>query len=80
MFTSDSFIDSFSGSGFSYSDEYDEDSTDYDDSAIYDDDSLNDFEDDDIYDESFDADLEEDDASSEDSSMDNSFNDDFEEM
>ena len=49
MFTSDSFNDSFSGSGFSYTDEYDDDGADFEDSAVFDDDSLNDFEDDDIY-------------------------------
>ena len=80
MFTSDSFNDSFSGSGFSYTDEYDDDGADFEDSAVFDDDSLNDFEDDDIYDESFEDELEEDDASGDDSFLDNGFNDDFDEI
>lgn len=80
--SSESFNDSFTGSGFSYDDEYYDDVSDSEDVSDYTDGSLNDFEDDDMYDDSFDDDLEEDDAdsSSGGSRLDNGFNDDFEEM
>ncbi len=80
MFTGESFNDSFTGSGFSYADEYYDDTTDTEDLSVSDDGSLDDFEDDDMYDESFDDDLEEGDASSDDSTLGNGFNDDFDEM
>lgn len=53
MLTNCEFDDSFNGSGFSYSDEYDDDFSQSEDIYEYEDDSVQDFEDDAMYDEAF---------------------------
>ena len=82
MFNSSELLDdSFAGSGFSYDDEYLDNISDSDELTESEDDSLTDFEDDDIYAEAFDDDLEEDLASDDDdSTLDNGFNDSFDEL
>lgn len=81
MFRSEFFDDSFSGSGFSYYDECNDDYSDADEAFDNDDESLRDFENDAMYDEAFDNySLDTDDICEDDFNPGKEFNDGFDEL